>query len=140
MLLKKVYIYLKKEKVKNMRNELHYKIINYLCKNYKHIIIPHFETQKMTGHSYLSKIISRRMYNLSFYLFKKRLLEKANIFKTKIIIKSEAYTSKTCTNCGNINNNLGGKKIYNCEKCKLIIDRDFNGARNILLKNSEYVI
>jgi putative transposase len=79
------------------------------------------------------------MYNLSFYLFKQRLQEKANFYRTKILIKSEAYTSKTCTNCGELNNSLGSKKIFECKKCNLVIDRDVNGARNILLKNSEYL-
>ena len=30
---------------------------------------------------------------------------------------------------------LGCVKIYNCEKCKTKIERDVNGARNILLKH-----
>ena len=47
--------------------------------------------------------IARRMYNLSFYQFRIRLLEKAKIYKTEVLIKSEAYTSKTCTQCGQIN-------------------------------------
>jgi putative transposase len=127
------------EKIKNMRNDLHYKIVNYLCKNYKHVIIPHFDTQKMVSNGYLSSKVARKMYTLSFYLFKKRLLEKANNYRTKVIIKSEAYTSKTCTRCGEINNLLGSKKIFNCPKCNLVLDRDFNGARNILLKNFEYL-
>lgn len=126
-------------KIKNMVKNLHYKIANYLCKNYKCIILPHFETQKMVGSSYLSSNIARKMYTLSFYQFKTRLIHKANIFKTKILKKSEAYTSKTCTNCGNIKNNLGANKVYNCSKCNIIIDRDFNGARNILLKNFDYI-
>ena len=33
--------------------------------------------------------------------------------------------------------NLGGKKIYNCVHCKMVMDRDVNGAKNIFLKNFE---
>ena len=58
----------------------------------------------------------------------------------KLIICTEEYTSKTCSKCGEINEKLGGKKIFKCEKCQLQIDRDFNGAINILLKNSEMII
>lgn len=46
----------------------------------------------------------------------------------------EDYTSKTCGNCGYIKNNLGANKIFECDKCKKIFDRDINGARNIYLK------
>jgi len=53
---------------------------------------------------------------------------------TKLYIVSEAYTSKTCTRCG-VLNNIGSNEIYHCKECDLVIDRDINGARNILLKN-----
>jgi putative transposase len=37
--------------------------------------------------------------------------------------------------CGCKNENLGGSKIFNCNKCKITMDRDYNGARNIMLKS-----
>ena len=39
-----------------------------------------------------------------------------------------------CSLCGNINENLGSCEIYNCNKCKRIMERDINGARNIYIK------
>ncbi|RHZ62220.1 hypothetical protein Glove_341g17 [Diversispora epigaea] len=45
------------------------------------------------------------------------------------------YTSKTCGNCGFIKKNLGESKTFRCDSCDLVIDRDVNGARNILLKH-----
>ena len=51
---------------------------------------------------------------------------------------NEAYTSKTCSCCGNIQWNLGGAKLYKCSQCKAVMDhRDDNGAKNIFLKNYE---
>jgi transposase len=50
------------------------------------------------------------------------------------IICTEEYTSKTCGRCGELNN-VGKSEIYRCSKCLLVIDRDINGARNILIKN-----
>ena len=47
----------------------------------------------------------------------------------------EEYTSKTCSCCGSLNTKLGSSKIFNCPSCKVILDRDENGARNILLKS-----
>ncbi len=50
---------------------------------------------------------------------------------------TEEFTSKTCGSCGEIHYNLGSSKTFTCPKseCKFTIPRDWNGARNILLKN-----
>ena len=124
------------EYLKNLKSELHNKTINYLCSTYKTIILPPFKTQEMAGK--LRSKEARSMYNLSFYSFRMKLLSKAQEKNVRVIIKPEYYTSKTCGKCGNIKSNLEGDKIYKCEKCGLTIDRDINGARNILLRNLMY--
>ncbi|WP_411956016.1 zinc ribbon domain-containing protein [Clostridium sp. FP1] len=41
-------------------------------------------------------------------------------------------SSKTCSNCGNIKENLQlSDRIYKCECCDIIIDRDYNASLNI---------
>jgi len=44
----------------------------------------------------------------------------------------EQWTSRTCTRCGEVNNDLGLSKTLECQKCDLHIDRDVNGALNNL--------
>ena len=87
------------------------------------------------GTSKLTKITKRIAHCLKFYKFKQRLDYKcmANHINYKEI--NEAYTSKTCSNCGNYDKMLGGKKVYNCKKCDIKINRDINGARGILIKS-----
>ena len=53
----------------------------------------------------------------------------------KLYIVDESYTSKCCGVCGNIDKELGSKKVYKCKKCGVEMDRDASGARNILLKH-----
>ena len=98
-------------------------------KNYENILIPEFKTQSMI--SDLDKKTSRGALTWSHYLFRKRLEWS---YSSNLHVITEEYTSKTCTNCGTMQD-IGREKIYNCSKCKIIIDRDINGARNILLKN-----
>ena len=126
-------IYKKYEKINNKIEELHNKTINYLINNYKEIIIPPFETQEMVRT--LKNKTSRELNNFKFYKFEEKLKNKCKEYNIRIINYNEAYTSKTCGRCGNIDLNLGNKEIYKCEKCGLEIDRDINGARNIMLKN-----
>ena len=127
-------------KIKNIINDLHWKSASFLCKNFENILIPKFETQKMSLKlpDKIRKISSksvRMMMTLSHYKFKERLIYKASNYKNCNVYEvREDWTSKTCGGCGNIDYKLEGKKIYNCDKCGLKIDRDMNGARNILLK------
>lgn len=54
---------------------------------------------------------------------------------TDIDIVDESYTSKTCGSCGMLHHSLAANKIFRCKNCKVIMDRDVNGARNILIKS-----
>ena len=51
-----------------------------------------------------------------------------------VIDVSEEYTSKTCTKCGHIHQNLGGSKHFKCPHCGHSMPRDWNGALGIFLK------
>jgi len=44
-------------------------------------------------------------------------------------------TSKTCSQCGNINRKLRFEKCWACPSCGVQHDRDFNAARNILARS-----
>lgn len=43
-------------------------------------------------------------------------------------------TSKTCSKCKTMKKDLGSNKIYSCVSCFSVFDRDFNAAKNIMLK------
>jgi len=125
------------QKVKNLVKELHYKTIKYLCDTFKTIILPPFETQKMAGK--LNNEMCRKMFTLSFYTFKMKLINKAKEKGVKIHHLNEPYTSKTCGKCGNVKHNLKNDNVYVCNICNLVISRDINGARNILLRNAHLI-
>ena len=91
------------------------------------------------GKGKLPKIIKLLLYLFSYYQFNKKLQFKCKEYGTNIVIVDESYTSKTCTNYGNLHKTLGSNKTYTCEKCNIVIDRDVNGARNILLKNYKLI-
>lgn len=122
------------ERKKNQMKEIHYKVINDLIKENDIIILPNFENQEIQK-TILNKKVRRSINIYSHYTFKCRLKDKLSLYHNKQMINlSEEYTSKTCSKCGNIDNNLGCKKIYHCNNCEMILDRDINGARNIFIK------
>lgn len=121
-------------RIKNRVNELHWKTISYLLKNYDKIIIPDFRISGMVKQKKLTRMTKRLLYMYSFHSFMLKLKFKCKNTNTKLYIVGEEYTSKTCTQCGKINN-VGSSERYKCENCNLVIDRDVNGSRNIMIKN-----
>jgi len=122
-------------KIKNLVDNLHWKTAHFLCTNFSTIIIPSFESKKMSkkGGRNINRETVKKLLSLSHYKFRCRLEQKAKQYGSKIITCSEEYTSKTCGICGNIKDNLGGSREYKCKECGYKIDRDYNGARNILI-------
>jgi putative transposase len=76
----------------------------------------------------------RQFLSIGHYTVLEKMKEKSRRYGSKILIVGERYTSKTCGRCGLINRELKGEETYKCNKCGLVIDRDINGARNILLR------
>lgn len=124
--------------IQNLKNELHWKSCSYLIKNYENILLPEFSIISMVKGK-LPKRIKRLLYLFSYYKFNEKLQFKCKEYGSNLVIVDESYTSKTCTKCGNLHKTLGSNKTYKCVKCNMVIDRDVNGARNILLKNYKLI-
>ena len=125
-------------KIHNLVDELHKRLTKWLCENYRCVLLPEFETSKMVrrGKRKFGTKTARAMCTWSHYRFRQRLLSKAREYPwCRVVITEEPYTSKTCGNCGWINAQLGGSKTFNCRQCAAVFDRDYNGARNILLRH-----
>jgi putative transposase len=95
--------------------------------------------RKMTNKRNMNKRQKFAQQMLSHYSFRQHLLHKAEEYGCMVEVVNESYTSLTCTNCGFISNNYD-YRIKECAKCKFRIDRDINGARNILIKNINSMI
>lgn len=120
-------------KLTNIISNSHYKIANLLVKSYKNIILPKFQTQKILEQKKIGPDNNFILQYQSHFKFRKKLEDKAAEYGTNLYLCSEQFTSKTCGRCFMIND-VGSSKVYNCKKCGLEIDRDINGARNILIK------
>jgi putative transposase len=123
-------------KIKNLQEELHKKTSGWLCKNYSNIVIPKFGSKNMVkkvDRKLQTKTV-RAMSVLAHGKFLERLHHKGEEYGTNIVVIDEKYTSKTCSCCGNVKTKRFTSKVYQCEKCLLKIDRDRNGAINILKK------
>ena len=118
-------------KIENLVDECHKKTTKWLCQNYNTIIIPKLNFH---GIKKMSKKNKNKLIVWKHCSFVDRLVDKSREYNCNVVQVTEEYTSKTCGCCGFIKRNLYGSKTFKCDKCKNVIDRDINGARNILLK------
>ena len=111
----------------------HYDAANFLLTRYDVVIEPKLAVSKLVQKNdrvFRTKT-ARAMYTWSHYLFRQRLKSASSRYIGRHVIEcNEPGTSKTCGNCGFWNAELGGNKTYECPSCKIVIDRDVNGARN----------
>eukprot|EP01085_Mycamoeba_gemmipara_P003949 Mycagemm_TRINITY_DN10268_c0_g1::TRINITY_DN10268_c0_g1_i2::g.3949::m.3949 type:complete len:630 gc:universal TRINITY_DN10268_c0_g1_i2:1945-56(-) len=126
-----------RQRIRHLVDDLHCRLAKFLCERYHVVLLPKFGTQGMIRRAQrrIGSKTARAMATLSHYRFKTRLINKAREYPwCQVVIVSEAYTSKTCGQCGAINDKLGGSKTFKCGSCGLTCDRDKHAARNILLR------
>lgn len=122
-----------KTKVCNIIKNFQWKISSFLCKTYKTILLPVFQSQELKSN--LNNKNNRLLDLLSHYKFQEKMKYQANKYKCNLHIVSEEHTTKTCGRCGCINNFIGSSKIFWCNKCKITLERDYQAARNILIRH-----
>lgn len=120
-------------KLHNLVDELHWKTINYLVRNYRVILLPSFETSNMVkrGKRKIRSSVVKTMNSYRFYEFSTRLAQKCKEYGVLLLRVNESYTSKTNSFNGEITN-IGSRSSFRYDG--ITIDRDLNGARNILLR------
>lgn len=117
-------------KVANIRNDYTNKLTSALVRNYNYFGIEDLNVSGMMKNHRLAKSIS----DVSFFEFQRQLKYKAENYGRQVVQADRFYpSSKTCNVCGHIKTDLKlSQRIYKCEKCQSIIDRDANAARNLL--------
>lgn len=121
-------------KIQDLVDELHWKFINFLTKEFSVVIFPPFNVSDMvekTGRK-IRKVVVRSMMSLRFHEFKERLKNKCKERHVLFIEQNEAWTSKTNSFNGEVITNLGSREYFNFQGMR--INRDVNGSRNILLR------
>jgi putative transposase len=123
-------------RIRNLVDECHKQVTNYLTSQYKVILLPTFETSQMVVKSKrkLHTKTARQMLTWGHYRFECHLKQAAKKRGVVVIDVNESYTSKTCTKCGHKHDKLGGSKTFKCPNCGHEHDRDWGGARNIMIR------
>ncbi|QOV21583.1 RNA-guided endonuclease InsQ/TnpB family protein [Anabaenopsis elenkinii] len=115
-------------RVANLRKNTLHQITTFLCKNHAKIVVEDLNVSGMISNHKLAQVIA----DCGFYELKRQLEYKARKFGCKILIADRFYpSSKTCSNCGHIQDMPLKERIYNCGSCGHSVDRDLNAAINL---------
>jgi putative transposase len=117
------------EKVANRRNHFLHKVANHYITNYGVIYIEDLNIKGMSKNHHLAKSI----HDVSWGKFFEMLNYKAEE-AGRLVIKVPRFepTSKTCSACGAINQELTlSDRQWVCKTCGVLHDRDYNAAKNI---------
>jgi len=127
-------IYKLRNRIDDLIADLHRRVAFDLVQKHDIILLPKFEVKGMIKkfHRKIGTKIVRSMLGLNYYKFKQTLKWMCKKYNKHFVEVNEAWTSKTMSWNGFIDENLGSKKTIS--DGKISVDRDINGARNIFLR------
>lgn len=112
------------------KNEIN-RVVNNLPLNDVRLLV--IEQLKNVKHkSKLSTKLMNKMQHWSYAQVMRKLYLLSEIKGFEIVEVNAAYTSQTCSKCGNIDKSARNGEIYQCTTCDMIMDADSNAAINIL--------
>ena len=117
-------------KLSNIRlNHIHQATNKIIKLNPYRIVMEDLNVSGMMKNKHLSKSIAEQC----FYEFIRQMKYKCKFNGIEFIQVDRFYpSSKTCSCCGSIKKDLKLKdRIYKCNKCNLVIDRDLNASLNL---------
>jgi len=114
------------EKIYNQRRDFHFKLANELVKNNDIIYI-----EKMKAWNSF-RTLNKSMRDASWFQFFNIIKSKAEEAGKEIISVPPNNTSQICSQCGKLVKKDLSVRIHKCPSCKIVIDRDYNAAINIM--------
>ncbi len=117
------------ERITNRRKDFQHKLSTIYAKNNDVVFVEDLKIQNMIKNHKLS----RSIMDSSWGLFLQKLEYKCNL----LVEIPSRNTTIDCSRCGNKVPKSLAVRIHRCNKCNLMIDRDYNASINILQKGLE---
>ncbi|MBI4176834.1 MAG: IS200/IS605 family element transposase accessory protein TnpB [Candidatus Aenigmarchaeota archaeon] len=117
------------EKVSNTRADFLHKTSTRIVNDYSFIALEKLASKEMSKQN-LGKSINDAGWNV----FANMISYKAEEAGCKIVFVDPKNTTQGCSNCHEIVKKELSDRIHDCPFCGLVIDRDLNAAKNILIR------
>ncbi|MYA89622.1 MAG: IS200/IS605 family element transposase accessory protein TnpB [Boseongicola sp. SB0662_bin_57] len=121
-------------RVRNLVDDLHRRVAHDLVQAFDVTLLPSFETKEMSAKKdrrIRTKTV-RSMLGLAHCRFRQKLEWMCRKHGKRLVTCNEAYTSRTRSWDGFVDQNLGGARTVS--DGRIVVDRDMNGARGIMLR------
>ena len=120
--------------VANQRLDAMHKLTTWLASTFSHISVEDLNAAGMVKNHHLAKAVS----DAAFGEFRRQLEYKTAKTDAKLHVIDRWYpSSKTCSRCGRVKAKLSlAERVYRCDGCGLVMDRDLNAAINIEVAGS----
>lgn len=115
-------------RIANLRKESLHTLTTRLCSENQAVAIEDLNVRGMST----NRKLARRISDMGFYELRRQMQYKSEIFGTHVVVAERWYpSSKKCSNCGSINENLTlAQRRYTCP-CGFAMNRDVNAAHNL---------
>ncbi len=116
-------------KVTNQRASTLHQFTSRLAKTKSVVVIEDLNVAGMLKNHHLAQAIG----DVGFAEFRRQLTYKAAWYGCRVVVASRwEPSSKTCSGCGWVDDDLSlADRVFRCEACGLVIDRDVNAATNL---------
>ncbi len=121
-------------RVANQRLDAIHKVTTMIARTYSTVCIEDLNVAGMVKNRRLAKAVS----DAAFGEFRRQLEYKTARTGARLHVVDRWYpSSKTCSGCGRVKAKLSlSERVYRCDGCGLVMDRDLNAAVNILVAGS----
>src|SRR2546426_1772611 len=116
-------------RVANTRLDAIQKFTTVLAKTKPVIVVEDLDVKNMMGNHHLARAIADAAWSEML----RQLRNKTQWYGSTLITADRWYPStKRCSTCGHVKDvTLLGERVFHCEACGLVTDRDLNAARNL---------
>jgi putative transposase len=116
-------------RVANVRKDALHQVTSWLARTKSAVVLEDLNVSGMVKNHHLAQAI----LDVGFSEFRRQMVYKGQWYGCQVMLADRFYpSSKRCSQCGHIQATLDlSERVYICDHCGLVIDRDLNAAINL---------
>jgi putative transposase len=115
-------------RVANLRKDALHQATTFLARTKSAIVLEHLNVSGMMKNHHLAQAIA----DVGLYEFRRQMEYKGQWYGCEVLLADRFFPStKRCSQCGHEKSISLAERVYSCESCGQVMDRDLNAAINL---------